>query len=216
MARYPSTRRDDTLDLLHGRPIADPYRWLEDPDATETADWVRRQNEFSESRWPNFPAASGSQRRCGSIISRPRAGVPFTRGGRYFVTRNDGRQNQDVTYVGDSLAELLAGGRVLIDPNTLSVDGTSAVTSFTVSGDGRRAAYGISEGGSDWETFQLLDLGSGERRDDVPIKTKFSAAEWLPDGRSYVYAHFDHEASADGTETTALAGTGAAHPPDRR
>ena len=139
-----------------------------------------------------------------SIISRPRAGVPFTRSGRYFVTRNDGRQNQDVSYVADSLAELLAGGRVLVDPNTLSADGTTALTSFTVSGDGRLAAYGISEGGSDWETFQLLDLGSGERRDDAPIKTKFSAAEWLPDGRSYVYVHFDHEASADGTETTAL------------
>ena len=99
-----------------------------------------------------------------SIIGRPRAGVPFTRSGRYFVTRNDGSQNQDVTYVADSLAELLAGGRVLVDPNTLSADGTSALTSFTVSGDGRLAAYGISDGGSDWETFHLLDLGSGGPR----------------------------------------------------
>ena len=206
MASYPSTRRDDTLDMLHGRPIADPYRWLEDPDAAETADWVRRQNEFSESALAELPGREWFAATMRSIISRPRAGVPFTRSGRYFVTRNDGSQNQDVTYVADSLSELLAGGRVLVDPNTLSADGTSAVTSFTVSGDGRLAAYGISDGGSDWETFQLLDLGSGDRRDDVPIKTKFSAAEWLPDGRSYVYAHFDHEASADGTETTALPG----------
>ena len=186
MASIPSTRRDETLDLLHGRPIADPYRWLEDPDAAETADWVRRQNEFSESALAELPDREWFGSTMRSIIGRPRAGVPFTRGGRYFVTRNDGRQNQDVTYVADSLAELLAGGRILVDPNTLSADGTSAVTSLTVSGDGRLAAYGISDGGSDWETFHLLDLVSGDRCDDVPITTKFSAAEWLPDGRSYV------------------------------
>ena len=97
------------------------------------------------------------------VMRQPRAGVPFKRAGHYFVSRNDGSQNQDVIFVATSLAELLDGGRVLIDPNTFATDGTSSLTSLTVSGDGRLVAYGLSEAGSDWTTFRLLDLASGDR-----------------------------------------------------
>jgi prolyl oligopeptidase len=140
------------------------------------------------------------------VMRQPRAGVPFKRAGHYFVTRNDGTQNQDVTYVAPSLQELLVGGRVLVDPNTFSADGTMSLTSLTVSGDGQLVAYGVSEAGSDWTTFRLLDLVGGDRVDDALIQTKFSQAEWLPDHRSYVYTHFDHEGDADGTQTAALSG----------
>ncbi len=203
---YPTTRRDDTLEILHGRPIGDPYRWLEDPDSTETGDWVRRQNEFSEQALSQLPGRAWFAETMQAVISRPRAGVPFSRGDRYFVTRNDGTQNQDVTYVAASLSELLAGGRVLIDPNTLAADGTTALTSLTVSGDGRLAAYGLSDAGSDWETFHLVELESGHPIDDAAIRTKFSTAEWLPDGTSYLYTHFEPGSVAEGTETTALGG----------
>jgi prolyl oligopeptidase len=139
-------------------------------------------------------------------MRQPRAGVPFKRAGYYFVSRNDGTQNQDVIYVAPSLAELLASGRVLVDPNTFSEDGTSSLTSLTVSGDGQLVAYGVSEAGSDWTTFRLLRLATGDLVDDALIQTKFSQAEWLPDHRSYVYTHFDHAGAADGTGTAALPG----------
>ena len=99
-------------------------------------------------------------------------------------------------FVAASLEELLAGGRVLVDPNTFSDDGTSSLTSLTVSADGQLVAYGVSEAGSDWATFQLLSLATGDAVDDALIQTKFSQAEWLPDDRSYVYTHFDHEGHA--------------------
>lgn len=206
VARFPETRRDDAVEMLHGQPIADPCRWLEDPDSEETADWVKRQNEFTAAYLESLPDRPWFVDTMQQVMRQPRAGVPFKRAGHYFVDRNDGTQNQNVIYVASSLPELLAGGRVLLDPNTFSVDGTSSLASLAVSGDGRLVAYGVSEAGSDWATFRLLDLNSGSDIDDAPIKTKFSQAEWLPDHRSYVYTHFDHAGDADGTQTAALSG----------
>jgi prolyl oligopeptidase len=203
---YPHTRRDELVEILHGRPIADPYRWLEDPDSAETADWVKRQNEVTEAYLEGLPERAWFTETMRAILARPRAGVPFRKAGRYFVYRNDGTQNQDVLYVADSLAELRAGGRVLVDPNTFSDDGTSALSTFTVARTSGYAAYGRSDGGSDWTTVHLLDLASGAPVADPEVTTKFSGAEWLPDGRSYVYTHFDHEGGAEGTEVAALPG----------
>lgn len=206
MVDYPHSRRDSTRDVLHGRFVADPYRWLEDPDAGETADWVRRQNAVTEDHLAGLPERAWFAATMAAVLARPRAGTPLHRGGRYLVSRNDGRQDQDVWYVADSLAELLAGGRVLVDPGTFSADGTSSLASLTVSGDGRRLAYGVSEGGSDWHTFRLLDVDSGAEVEDVGVQTKFSEATWLPDGTSFVYTGFEHEGHGTGTETAALAG----------
>ena len=206
VTRFPETRRDDVVDVLHGRSIADPYRWLEDPDSAETADWVKRQNEFTAAYLESLPDRPWFLETMQRVMRQPRAGVPFKRAEHYFVSRNDGTQNQDVIFVASSLQELLTGGRVLVDPNTFSPDGTSSLTSLTVSGNGLLVAYGISEAGSDWTAFRLLSLASGDEVDDALIQTKFSQAEWLPDHRSYVYTYFDHEGHPDGTQTAALSG----------
>jgi prolyl oligopeptidase len=206
MTRFPETRREDVVDVLHGRPMADPYRWLEDPDSDGTAEWVKGQNEFTGAYLESLPDRPWFLETMQQVMRRPRAGVPFKRAGHYFVSRNDGRQNQDVIFVASSLEELLAGGRVLVDPNTFSADGTISLTTLNVSGDGHLVAYGVSEAGSDWTTFRLLSLASGDQVDDASVRTKFSEAEWMPDRRSYVYTHFDHEGHADGTETGALSG----------
>ena len=116
---YPESRRGDVVETMHGQPIADPYRWLEDPDAPETAAWVAAQNEVTEAYLASLPDRDWFATTMRAVVGRPRAGVPMVRGGRYVVTRNDGTQNQDVWFVADSLDELRAGGRVLVDPNTL-------------------------------------------------------------------------------------------------
>jgi len=203
---YPDTRRGDVLDTLHGRSIADPYRWLEDPDSPETVDWVRRQNEVTEAYLEQLDDRAWFRRTMRAVVSQPRAGAPRKHGGHYFVARNDGTQDQDVWFVAESLQELLDGGRVLVDPNTFSADGTDSLGSFTVSDDGRYFAYTLSEGGSDWQTFVLLDLASGEQVDDAVIQTKFSEPTWLPDSASYLYTDFAHEGHAAGTDTQTVKG----------
>ncbi|HZX04763.1 prolyl oligopeptidase family serine peptidase, partial [Kribbella sp.] len=203
---YPESRRDDVVETLHGHQIADPYRWLEDPDAPETQDWVTRQNSYTEAELSGYPERAWFQRTMAAILARPRAGVPAKKSGWYFVGRNDGTQAQDVIYVAESLDELLAGGRVLIDPNTLSADGTDSLGTFTVSPDGKYFAYGINESGSDWTTFRLLDIATGAQVDDLVSEAKFSEATWLPDSSAYLYLHYPTSGRSEGTETTSLSG----------
>ncbi|MGW7679890.1 prolyl oligopeptidase family serine peptidase [Kribbella sp. NPDC054772] len=202
---YPESRRDDVVETMHGHQIADPYRWLEDPDADDTQDWVRRQNAFTEDEVSGYAERAWFQDTLSAILARPRAGVPVKKAGWYFAGRNDGTQAQDVIYVAESLDELLSGGRVLIDPNTLSADGTDSLGSFTVSPDGKYFAYGINESGSDWTTFRLLDIATGTPVDDVVSEAKFSEATWLPDSSAYLYLHYPVSGRNEGTETTSLA-----------
>jgi prolyl oligopeptidase len=140
-----------------------------------------------------------------AIVERPRAGTPERVAGRYVVTRNDGSQQQDVLFVGDSLEELRAGGRVLLDPNTFSADGTSSLADIAASRDDRWLAYLVSDGGSDWTTIRLRDLAGGQDLDDVLTKVKFSTATWLPD-HSFLYLHYPVSGEGVGTESAALPG----------
>ncbi len=203
---YPESRRDDVVETLHGRQIADPYRWLEDPDSPDTQDWVRRQNEFTEAELSGYAERDWFQRTMSAILARPRAGVPVRKAGWYFVGRNDGTQAQDVVYVAETLDELVSAGRVLIDPNTLSADGTDSLGSFTVSPDGKYFAYGINESGSDWTTFRLLDIATGTPVDDAVAEAKFCEATWLPDSSAYLYLHYPASGRSEGTETKTLSG----------
>ena len=206
MTVYPESRRDDVVETLHGHQIADPYRWLEDPDSSDTQDWVDRQNAFTQAELADYPERGWFQATMAAVLARPRAGVPVKKSGWYFVGRNDGTQAQDVIFVAGSLDELLSAGRVLIDPNTLSEDGTDSLGSFTVSPDGKYFAYGVNESGSDWTTFRLLDIASGTPVDDQVSEAKFCEATWLPDSSAYLYLHYPASGRSEGTETTSLSG----------
>ncbi|MEV0285523.1 prolyl oligopeptidase family serine peptidase [Kribbella sp. NPDC050820] len=203
---YPESRRDDVVETLHGHRIADPYRWLEDPDAPGTRDWVTRQNALTEAELSSYPERAWFQATMSAILARPRAGVPVKKSGWYFVGRNDGTQAQDVVYVAETLEDLVDRGRVLIDPNTLSEAGTDSLGTFTVSPDGKYFAYGINESGSDWTTFRLLDIATGTPVDDVVTEAKFCEATWLPDSSAYLYLHYPASGRSEGTETKSLSG----------
>jgi prolyl oligopeptidase len=204
--RYPETRRDGTVEVLHGVRVADPYRWLEDPDSSETKAWVSEQNRLSREYLDGLSSRAWFRETLQRIVARPRAGTPDKVGGRYLVSRNDGTQQQDQWFVADTLDDLVAGGRVLIDPNTFSADGTSSLAGYNDSRDGHRLAYLVSDGGSDWTTIRVMDLDTGEDLDDVVTKVKFSEATWLPDDASYLYVHYPTEGTGVGTEAEALPG----------
>jgi len=140
------------------------------------------------------------------IVLRPRAGLVRHLGDGYAVSRNDGAQAQDVWYAADSLDELIAGGRVLLDPNSWSVDGTSSLAGFAASPDGVRLAYAVSEAGSDWQRFRFNNLITGEALDEPELVTKFAPVVWLADSVSILYNEFGDSGRAEGTDTTALGG----------
>ena len=145
-AKYPETRRDAVVDDYFGTKVADPYRWLEDDNAPDTKAWVEAQNKVARAYLDAIPERAAIQARLTKLWNYERFGVPFKRGDQYFYTRNDGLQNQAVYFVTENLKN---GGRVLLDPNTLSKDGTIALNSVSASEDGKLLAYGISVGGSD-------------------------------------------------------------------
>ncbi len=185
---YPPTRTVDQVDELHGVRVADPYRWLEDLDSAETAAWVRAQNEVTFGYLEQIPARRKIHRRLTHLWNYERYGIPFKEGGRYFFSRNDGLQPQAVFYVADALE---AAPRVLIDPNTLSDDGTVALAGLYVREDGRRLVYALATAGSDWVEFKVRDIDTGQDLPDHLKWIKFSGASWTKDGAGFYYSRFD-------------------------
>lgn len=196
---YPETRRGDQVDTYHGTRVADPYRWLEDDNGAETKAWVKAQNAVTDRWLEAMPQREPTRRLYTALYNFERYGVPFKEGGRYFWTRNDGLQQQSVLYTAPSLT---APPTVALDPNTLSKDGTVALTGQVPSLDGKLLAYGVAKAGSDWQTWRVRDLATGRDLPDVIDWVKFSKAAWTPDHRGFFYARYD-------APTTGAALTGA-------
>ena len=149
---YPQAPTADQVDDYHGERVADPYRPLEDSDAPETRAWIEAQNALAEEVLEGASARAEIRERLAEVWDHPRAGAPWRRGDHWFQLRNTGLQDQDVLWVSDVPGE---GGRVLIDPNRLSSDGTTALTAVEVSEDGELVAYATSDAGSDWRTWRV-------------------------------------------------------------
>ena len=190
---YPFTRRDPNAYVLHGEGIADPYRWLEDTYADDTAAWVRAQNELTDSVLAAAPMRAEIRARLTEVWDYPRRGVPYERAGRWFQQRNTGLQPQSVLFVMDSADDEgpNGGGRVLLDPNALSGDGTIALTATQVSPDGRLLAYATSVAGSDWMTWRVREIDTGDELPDVLEWSKFSGAAWTQDAKALLYVVYD-------------------------
>ncbi|PYO83081.1 MAG: S9 family peptidase [Gemmatimonadetes bacterium] len=184
---YPPARKGDVVDDYHGTRVADPYRWLEDPDSPESRGWIDAENRLTEGYLSQIPERAALRKRLTALWNYPKYGAPFHKAGRYFFFKNDGLQNQSVLY---KQASLTAGPETLLDPNLLSEDGTVAVSTLAVSEDGRRLAYGTSASGSDWEEFRVRDVASGRDLPDHLQWIKFSGASWTKDGAGFFYSRY--------------------------
>ncbi len=185
---YPQTRQIEQTDSYHGTVVADPYRWLEDDNAPETKAWVEAQNAVTFGYLEQLPERDEIKRRLTKLWNYERWGLPEKAGSRYFVTRNDGLQNQSVLYVLDSLS---AEPRVLLDPNQLSTDGTIAMTGAHPTQDGNWLAYETSVAGSDWEEIRIREVKSGDELPEIIKWVKFSSAAWTKDGKGFFYSRYD-------------------------
>jgi len=184
---YPEAVRSDHTDDYFGTMVADPYRWMENLESPEVGAWVAAENAIAEPFLAALPGRDEIQARLTEFWDYERFGIPFKEGGRYFYSRNDGLQNQDVVYVAESLD---AEPRVLIDPNTFSDDATVALAGMSVSPDGAWAAYGTSDGGTDWNTWHVRDVATGEDLEDAVAHTKFTSPSWLPSGAGFFYSRY--------------------------
>jgi prolyl oligopeptidase len=185
---YPKPRRGDQVDDYHGVKVADPYRWLEDTDSTETHAWVEAENKVTFGYLDQIPYRPAIHERLTKLWNYERFGIPEQEGGRYFYDHNSGLQNQSVLLVAESLS---AEPRVLLDPNTLSADGTVALSGRAISDDGKLMAYGTAASGSDWNEWHVRDVDSGKDLPDVLHWVKFSGASWTKDDKGFFYSRYD-------------------------
>ena len=183
---YPPTAKGDVKDTYFGTEVEDPYRWLEDDNSAETAEWVKTQNELTFNYLEKLPFRDQIKTRLTELWDYPKYGTPVKEGGKYFIYKNSGLQNQNVLYTTNDMA---VEPTVILDPNTLSDDGTAALTSVTVSDDGKYLMYQLAKSGSDWNEIFVKNIETGEQLPDHLDWVKFSGISWYNDG--FFYSAYD-------------------------
>jgi prolyl oligopeptidase len=185
--RYPSAARGEQTDGYHGTMVADPYRWMEDVDAPATRAWVEAEAKLTSDYLAAIPGRDRIARRLKEIWNFERWGAPEKHGAGWFFTHNDGLQNQSVLFMTEDPG---TPARAMLDPNALSADGTVAFKGAGYSDDGKLMAYGLSEAGSDWETWHVREVASGKDLPDQLRWAKFTGASWRRDGSGFYYSGF--------------------------
>lgn len=186
---YPDTKKVDHSDDYHGTLVGDPYRWLENDTAQDVAAWVQSQNKATFGYLDQIPFRKNIQDRITELINYPRYSSPMRAGEYYFFYKNDGLQNQPVIYVQKGLA---GKPEVFIDPNTLSKEGTTAISLIGFSNDDKYAAYSRSDAGSDWQEIRIMEIATKRELPDRLKWVKFSGASWQ--GNGFYYSRYPEPA----------------------
>jgi len=184
--KYPVTRKVDHVDTYFGTKVPDPYRWLEDDTSAETAAWVEAQNRVTFGYLEKIPYRGAIKSRLENLFNYPKYSSPSRRGEYFTFSKNDGLQNQSVLYIQKGLD---GTPEVLIDPNKFSADGTARLGAFSISRDGKYAAYGISKSGSDWQEYFVMEVATRKALPDVLKWIKVSGISWQGDG--FYYSRYD-------------------------
>ncbi len=196
MLTYPPSRKSNQVDNYHGTVVADPYRWLENPDSAETRSWIEAQNQVTSAYLDQVPVKEKIRQRLTKLWNYERYSIPFKEGEslgdnsteRYFYYKNDGLQNQSVLY---TLKTLESEPKVLLDPNKLSEDGTVALSGLSISNNGQLLAYSLSTSGSDWQEWKVRDIETGKDLADHLKWVKFSDVSWTNDNQGFFYSRYD-------------------------
>ncbi len=187
---YPTARTVEQVDDFHGTAVSDPYRWMEDLDSPELKTWIDGQNAVVQQYLADAPGRDKIKTRLSELWNYERYGaiLPSKHGTRYVYSRNDGLKNQFIVYAQDQLD---GEPRVLLDPNTLSSDGTIALAETGFSDDGKLFAYSLSDGGSDWRTIKVRNIETGEDLPDEVRWAKFTGIAFDHAGTGFYYTAFD-------------------------
>lgn len=185
---YPAAHKGNQVDDYHGTKVADPYRWLENPDSAESRKWIEAENKLTFHFLDQIPQRAAIKARLKELWDYEKFGVPEKEQSRYFFSKNTGLQNQSVIYTTDSFAK---PAKLLLDPNTLSKDGTIALGGSAVSDNAKLFAYGLAAAGSDWQEWKVRNVATDKDTSDDLNWIKFSGASWKKDGSGFFYSRYD-------------------------
>ena len=184
---YPPTTMGNVVEDYHGTKVADPYRWMESLDTPEVKAWITAQNAVTDPYLASLPHRKALNDRLTTLWNYPRVGVPALEGGQIFYQKNAGLQRQSPVYRRDGFDKPPS---VVIDPNMISEDGTLALAEYKVSPDAKLMAYGLSEGGADWETIHVRDIATGKDLPDEVRWMRFSNISWTRDAKGFFYSRY--------------------------
>jgi prolyl oligopeptidase len=184
---YPAAPKGNQVDNYHGTKVADPYRWLENPDSPESRKWIEAENKLTFHFLDQIPQRAAIKARLKELWDYEKFSAPEKEQSQYFFRKNSGLQNQSVIYTTPSFAQ---PPRELLNPNSLSPDGTIAVEGTAVSDDAKLFAYGLATAGSDWEEWKVRDVATGKDTADDLNWIKFSGASWKKDGSGFFYSRY--------------------------
>jgi prolyl oligopeptidase len=194
--KYPVTKKVNQVDVYHGTSIADPYRWLENDTAQDVKAWVEAENKVTFDYLNKIPFRQKIKNRLTEILNYEKYSAPTKVGEYYIFSKNDGLQNQAVIY---SQKGINGTPSVFLDPNTMTSDGTAAITLLGASNDKKYIGYSINQAGSDWQTIKVKEIATGKELTDELKWVKSSGAAWYKDG--FYYSRY--EEPANGTELSA-------------
>jgi prolyl oligopeptidase len=184
---YPVAAKGDVVDDYGGTKVPDPYRWMEALDSKEVADWVAASNAVTDPYLAKLPLREHFNKRLTELWNYPRVSVPVIEGGKLFYSKNTGLQRQAPLYVRTSPA---AAPSLVIDPNEISEDGSVSLSQWMPSPDGKLLAYGLAEGGADWNTVHVRDLTAGKDLSDEVQWMRFSSIAWTNDSKGFFYSRY--------------------------
>lgn len=179
---YPNTEKKEHTDTYGDNAVRDDYHWLEDDRAPEVEDWVVHQNQTTRGYLDKIPFRQAIEDRYRELYDYPKLSSPYRVGDYYFFYKNDGLQNQSVIYVQHGLD---GDPEVFIDPNTLSKNGTVAISLAGSSSDDRYLSYLRQEAGSDWAEVHVMEIATRQELPDVIEHVKFSGTTWYKTGFYY-------------------------------
>jgi len=191
---YPAATRDPVITDYHGVKVPDPYRWMEDIDSPATRAWVEAEGKLSHDYLDAIPGREAIVERLRQIWNFERWSSPEHHGHYWFYTHNDGLQNQSVIF---ATTDPGTPGHVLLDPNTLSQDGTVALRETAISDDGRLFAYALSDAGSDWQIWHVRNVATGADLPDEIHWSKAGGGTWRKDATGFYYTSYDAPKDGD-------------------
>jgi len=185
---YPETKKEEFTETIHGYEISDSYRWLEDFTSDDSLDWVKKQNKFTKTFISKNKYKKDIANYLEQIWENEYISIPYKEEGKTFYYFNDGSFQQSKLMIKDCDK---CDERVLIDPNTFSDDGTISLGGTSVNNSADMIAFSISDGGSDWRVWKVLDIETGEVLEDEIKWAKFSGASWENDDSGFFYQKYD-------------------------
>jgi prolyl oligopeptidase len=184
---YPVTTKSDVVTDYFGTKVADPYRWMEDLETKAVADWVTAENAITSAYLEALPMRETFRKRITEVWNYPKVSVPVRAGGRYFYQKNKGLERQAPVYF---RASLTTPPELAVDPNIISPDASLSLAQWTPSPNGKFIAYGLSEGGADWQTLHVRDLDAQQDLFDEVEWMRFSEISWTRDSKGFFYSRY--------------------------